>query len=145
MNNKNRNFIKECKINGEIKAREFHRAYSTISSFMWTITASFFCFVCLVFVFNNLALLMFYLTENMESLRLVSYWWLGLETLIQKTFQDTQKKPRIPREKHSYSIIMLTSPASVNLIISSITACLTLEINIYFTFLSLTLKMHFNE
>lgn len=27
-NNKNNNFIKECKINGEIKAGEFYRAYS---------------------------------------------------------------------------------------------------------------------
>lgn len=66
MNNKNRNFIKECKINGEIKAGNFteHTAHNLIS---YVDNHGFlFCFVCLVFVFNNIALVMFCLTENMR-------------------------------------------------------------------------------
>lgn len=83
MNNKNRNFIKECKINGEIKKLGILQSIQHTVSISYVDNHGFlFCFVCLVLVFNNIALVTFCLTD-MESLRLVSYWWLGLETSIQ--------------------------------------------------------------
>lgn len=112
------------------------------------VRASFFCFVCIVFVFNNLALVTFFSTENSKSLRHVSYWWLGLETFIQKTLRDTLPHAEKAQDskREAFLFYYHTHISSLcEFIIPLMTTCLTLEINIYFTFLSLTLKIHCNE
>ena len=130
-----------------MKAGESHTGYSMVLSVMLTVRTSFFCFVCIVFVFNNLALVTFFSTENTTSLRQVSYWWLGLETFIQKTLRDTLPHAEKAQDskREAFLFYYHTHISSLcEFIIPLMTTCLTLEINIYFTFLSLTLKIHCN-
>lgn len=116
MNNMSANFVKQCKMNWRDESWQSHTGYSKILSVMLTVRASFFffllCFVCIVFVLNNLALEAFFSTDSMNSLKHVSYWRLCLEIFTQKTLQvflpHAEKSLGFGRERERDLLILLS-------------------------------------
>lgn len=145
MNNRSANFVKTHKMNWRCETWPSHTGYGKILVIMLTVRASFFffffllCFVCIAYVFNKLALVTFSSAENMKIWGTLAIGAYVLKFSLNKALQvflphaGKKKNLRFGRKAFLFYYHMHIS-SLCEFIIPSITACLTIEINIYFTF-----------